>query len=150
MLKSLTIASIISTSMLAAIPALAHGPLKGAAGETIAPAFSYPLANVPGKTASAVMVTYAPGAKSAAHRHGTAFVVAYVLEGEIRSKVDDESARVYKAGESWMEKPGALHAISENASKTKPARLMAFFMADTGDQNLVTPEKAASAGEAKP
>lgn len=139
MLNTFTTAALLSASMLVAAPALAHGPVKRLPGETVSPAFSHPLATVPGKTVTALTVSYAPGAKSVAHRHGKTFVIAYVLEGAIRSKVDDQSARVYQAGESWTEMPGALHSVSENASKTKPARLIAFFTADTGDEDLVTP-----------
>jgi quercetin dioxygenase-like cupin family protein len=75
--------------------------------ETVVPAFSHPIANIPGKTLSAVVVNYAPGAKTPAHRHGQSFVVGYVLEGSIRSKVDDGQEIIYRAGESWAEKPGA-------------------------------------------
>jgi quercetin dioxygenase-like cupin family protein len=50
--------------------------------------------------------------------------------------VNDAPTRVYKAGESWSEPPGATHSISRNASKTKPAKLLAVFVADTGDKEL--------------
>jgi quercetin dioxygenase-like cupin family protein len=55
-----------------------------------------------------------------------------VLAGEIRSKVNEGPTRVYKAGESWLEPPGASHSISENASTTEPARLLAVFVAESG------------------
>ncbi|MGH6905378.1 MAG: cupin domain-containing protein, partial [Geminicoccaceae bacterium] len=47
-------------------------------------------------------------------------VVAYVLEGAIRSKVNDGPVTVYQAGESWIEPPGAAHSVSANASATEP------------------------------
>jgi quercetin dioxygenase-like cupin family protein len=84
-----------------------------------------------------MVVTYAPGSKSPPHRHGQAFVVGYVLEGAIRSQIDNGKAQVFHAGESWTEKPGVHHTVSENASETKPARLLAVFVADTKDKNLV-------------
>ena len=74
----------------------------GAQREAITPAFAYPIANVPGKTMTALIVTYAPGAKTPAHRHGQAFVVGYVLEGAIRSKLDNGEERVYRVGESGI------------------------------------------------
>ena len=46
------------------------------------------------------------------------------LEGAIRSKVNDEPERTYKAGESWTEKPGDHHQVSHNASNTEPAKLL--------------------------
>ncbi|MEW9309388.1 cupin domain-containing protein [Labrys neptuniae] len=121
----------------AATTALAHSPQSKAGGASAAPVFEQALPNVPGKTMTSVLVRYAPGGKSPAHTHSrTAFVFAYVLSGSIRSQVNGGPVKVYRAGESWFEEPGAHHQISENASKTKPASLLAVFVADTGDRNL--------------
>jgi quercetin dioxygenase-like cupin family protein len=100
-------------------------------------------ANVPGKSLVGVTVTYPPGAKSGAHRHaGSAFIVAYVMSGAIRSQVEGEPARIYHAGETWDEAPGAHHTVSENASATEPAELLAVFLLDTGDGPLTTEDNA--------
>ena len=80
---------------------------------------------------TAVEVSYAPGQSSAAHRH-PGITMAYVLEGEIRSKVGDGPERVYKTGEMFFENPGEIHAVSGNASTTKPARLLALLLAQKG------------------
>ena len=127
-------ASLLSTNM--------------AAQETNAPVsrvtkiFDRELPNVPGKSMCAVLVEYGPGAASPSHRHpSSAFIYATVLEGEIRSKVNDEPEHVYKAGESWTEVPGDYHKVSANASSTKPARLLAIFVVDTTEQELVIPDK---------
>jgi quercetin dioxygenase-like cupin family protein len=78
-----------------------------------------------------VEVDYAPGESSKAHRHpGLTF--AYVLEGEITSRVDDEAEKTYAAGEMWMETPGQLHSVSRNASPAKPAKLLAILLAEKG------------------
>jgi len=86
---------------------------------------------------TAVEVSYAPGESSAAHRH-PGITIAYVLEGEIRSKVGDDPEKVYTTGEMFIETPNQLHAISGNASKTNPARLLAILLAEEGKQ-LTTP-----------
>jgi quercetin dioxygenase-like cupin family protein len=102
--------------------------------------------NVPGKSLQAVTVTYPPGAKSAPHHHAnSAFIMAYVISGAIRSQVEGEPSRVYRAGETWSESPGAHHAVSENASATEPAELLAVFLLDTGDGPLTTDDTADSA-----
>lgn len=88
---------------------------------------------------NALEVTYAPGQSSAAHRH-PGLTIAYVLEGEIRSKVADGPERIYRAGEMFLETPNELHAVSANASDTRPARLLAILLAEKGVQ-LTTPEK---------
>ena len=101
------------------------------------------LTNVPGKSLEAVTVSYPPGAKSGAHHHAnSAFIMAYVISGAIRSQVEGEPARVYRAGETWQEAPGAHHTISENASATDPAELLAVFLIDTGDGPLTTDDVA--------
>lgn len=109
--------------------------------ETITPAFAHAIPNVPGKTITAMVVSYAPGGKTPAHQHGKAFVVGYVLEGAIRSRLDDGKEKIFHAGESWSEAPGAHHAVSDNASTTEPAKLLAIFVADSNDNDLVLIDK---------
>ena len=55
--------------------------------------------------------------------------------------MNDESRRVYRAGESFYETPGSRHPVSRNASNTKPARLLAVFVVDTDERELATPVK---------
>lgn len=119
--------------------AAAHG--DEAAHEKITPAFQHALPNVPGKVISSVVVEYQPGQKSLPHRHGEAFVVAYVLQGAIRSGVNGGPVKVYKAGESWTEQPGDHHTASANASDSEPAKLLAIFIADKEQKALVTFDK---------
>jgi quercetin dioxygenase-like cupin family protein len=82
-------------------------------------------------TVTAVEVTYGPGESSPAHRH-PGITIAYVLEGEIRSKVGDEPEKTYTAGHMFLETPGQLHAVSRNASATRPAKLLAVLLAQKG------------------
>jgi quercetin dioxygenase-like cupin family protein len=88
-------------------------------------------------SATAVEVSYAPGQSSPSHRH-PGITIAYVLEGEIRSKVGDDPERTYKTGEMFLETPGQLHAVSGNASTTRPAKLLAILLA-AKDAQLTTP-----------
>ena len=96
------------------------------------PLQSEKLPNVPGKSITAVQVSYAPGGKSTSHHHaGSVFV--YVLTGQVRSEVSGMGpAKVYKAGETFFEAPGSTHMVSENASATEPASILAVFVADDG------------------
>ena len=83
-----------------------------------------------------MVVTYEPGAASPSHHHaGTVF--AYVLEGTIRSALNDGEPRDYKAGETFTEPPCTHHAVSANASSTEPAKLLAIFVAEDGSQLTV-------------
>jgi len=101
--------------------------------------YDHVLPNVPGKSIKGVLVEYAPGGTSPAHIHPkSAFIYATVLEGAIRSQVNDGPVTTYHAGESFSEFPGDRHAVSENASATEPARLLAVFVVDTDETNLTT------------
>ena len=100
------------------------------------------LPNVPGKSIKAVLVEYGPGGFSPAHTHpSSAFIYATVLEGAIRSKVNDGPATIYRTGQSFTEMPGDRHAVSANASKTRPAKLLAVFVVDTNETELTIPSK---------
>ena len=106
-----------------------------------APKFAAEIPNIPGKSLIANEVNYAPGQADAAHTHGTAFVYVYVISGAIESKVDDGETRIYRAGESFSEPPGAMHSICRNASKTEPAKFLAVFVDDTNAKQKMTPVK---------
>ena len=119
-------------------------PQNSRQNPVVRPVFNQP-SNVAGKSLEAVTVSYAPGARSGAHHHArSAFIMAYVISGAIRSQVEGEPARVYHAGETWSEAPGAHHTVSENASATEPAELLAVFLVDSGDGPLTTDDAAKS------
>lgn len=121
-------------ALAAALPASAHG-----VGETVTVDFEKQIPNIPGKSLVSVVVDYAPGAAPSPHTHAaSAFIYAYVLSGRIESRVDDGPSRVYKAGESFHETPGSLHAVSRNASRTEPAKLLAVFVVDDSQTGALT------------
>jgi quercetin dioxygenase-like cupin family protein len=102
--------------------------------------YEHALPNVPGKSIKGVLVEYGPGGSSSAHTHPkSAFIYATVLEGAIRSSVNDGPVVTYRAGESFSEMPGDRHGVSENGSKTEPAKLLAVFVVDTDEKELTTP-----------
>jgi len=101
--------------------------------------YEHTLPNVPGKSIKAVLVEYGPGGTSSAHTHPkSAFIYATVVEGAIRSQVNDGPVIVYRTGESFSEMPGDHHGVSANASETESARLLAVFVVDTDEKNLTT------------
>lgn len=135
--QTIVLAAGAAMSLAMAMPAAAHGET-----ETVTPNFQHAIPNIPGKSLTAVIVEYPPGAASLAHRHAaSAFIYAYVVSGEIESQVNDGPKRIYHAGESFFEEPGAVHSVSRNASDTKPAKLLAVFVADSHDKTLTTPIK---------
>ncbi|GAB3086156.1 cupin domain-containing protein [Cupriavidus yeoncheonensis] len=111
-------------------------------GDTVKPNFTRAIPNIPGKSLIAVEVLYPPGGASHPHTHAkSSFIYAYVVSGSVASKVNDEPERVYRAGESFFEEPGSRHPVSRNASKTKPAKLLAVFVVDSDDKELTTNDK---------
>jgi quercetin dioxygenase-like cupin family protein len=132
------LAGLVVAAGLALTAAPAGRAASTGEGATEKPLLSEKLPNVPGKTLTVVVVDYRPGGYSAPHRHpASGFVFAYVVSGAIRSQVEGEPLRVYRVGQSWTEPPNAHHLVSANASKTRPARLIAWIIADDGAQHTV-------------
>ena len=131
----LTAATACSTSDQ---PAHAKGPTATVAStrpsETLKPLLQQALPNVKGKTFTSAIVDFPPNARAMPHRHGQAFVYAYVLEGTVRSKLDGKPVGTYHQGENWVEQPGAHHVLTENTSRTKRAKLLVIFVSNTGDK----------------
>ncbi|MCK1541671.1 cupin domain-containing protein [Bradyrhizobium sp. 179] len=131
---------LMATAVYVASFLTAHAAETAAALAKVTVVFDQALPNVPGKSMKGVLVEYGPGGSSPAHMHPrSAFIYATILEGAIRSQVNDEPAKVYRKGENFFEKPGDRHAISANASDSEPAKLLAVFVVDTADKELVTP-----------
>ncbi|WP_234018500.1 MULTISPECIES: cupin domain-containing protein [Streptomycetaceae] len=95
--------------------------------------FEQALPNVKGKTFTSAVVDYPPNGSTPPHHHGQAFVYAYVLKGAVRSQLAGEAVHTYRQGDYWIEPPGAHHVLSENASRTEPARLLVVFVSNTGE-----------------
>lgn len=121
----------LTTCVLAALLGMG-ATLLAQNDERVRKLFAGKLANVPGNTLTAEVVEYSPGGKSSLHHHAGS-VFAYVLTGSIRSQNSATGpARIYKAGESFFEPPGSDHLVSENASASEPASLLAVHVAEDG------------------
>lgn len=131
---------------LSTLPASAqhaqHASGAGLGGDAkVTVVYDHAIPNVPGKSMKGILVEYAPGGSSPPHLHAkSAFIYATVLEGEIKSQVNDGPVKIYRTGENWSENPGDHHGVSANASTTKPARILAVFVVDSSEknQNLTT------------
>jgi quercetin dioxygenase-like cupin family protein len=85
----------------------------------------------PGQEGSMVTVEYAPGASSAEHRHN-AHTFVYVLEGSIVMQVKGGKEVTLVPGQTFYESPQDIHTVSKNASATKPAKFLVFFVKEKG------------------
>ena len=124
-----------STSALLVQALLSNAQTAG--GRKIVFEHDLPDLNLKDWSVTVVEVSYAPGESSGAHRH-PGITIAYVLEGEVRSKVGNDLEKLYTTGQMFLETPNQVHAVSRNASATKPARLLAVMLAEKGKQ-LTTP-----------
>jgi quercetin dioxygenase-like cupin family protein len=114
-----------------------RGQAQGQAASAPAPrppVFTHDLPNVnlDGWEVTVRHVDYPPGRVGAAHRH-PGFVLAYVLEGAVITKISGQGEeKTYTVGQMFYEQPGATHEVSKNASQTEPAKLLAMIFAKKG------------------
>jgi quercetin dioxygenase-like cupin family protein len=93
---------------------------------------SLPNVNLDGWEVTVSHVDYPPGRVGNPHHHA-GFVLAYVLQGAVVTKVTGQGPeRVYNTGQMFYEQPGATHEVSRNASQTEPAKLLAMIFAKKG------------------
>lgn len=145
----MTINALAALVLLTATPSYAQDTgsggsisLAGSKDAKVTEVYKHAIPGVPGKSVRGVLVEYGPGGYSPSHTHAkSALIYATVLEGEIRSKVNDGPEKTYRTGENWTEMPGDHHAVSANASQTKPAKILAVFIVDDQDAMLTQPDK---------
>lgn len=115
------------------LPICAADASSGSSLDKVEVITSHALPDMPGKRVTIVRVTYGPGGFTPPHRHaGT--VTAYITKGHIRSQLEGGPVETFEVGQSFFEPPGAIHAVSANASNTEMAELIAVFVADEGAQ----------------
>jgi len=122
---------LIESASLLLLPGALLAAETPAEGAKVVFQHDLPDVKVKGWSVTAVEVTYAPGGSSPPHRH-PGITIVYVLEGEVRSKVGDDPEKTYAVGEMFLETPGQLHAVSGNASATRPAKILAVLLSEKG------------------
>jgi quercetin dioxygenase-like cupin family protein len=116
--------------------------LPGSKDAKVTQVYQHKLPDVPGKSMKGVLVEYGPGGYSPSHTHAkSAIIYATVIEGAVRSQVNDGPVKTYRTGENWTELPGSHHRVSANASDTQPAKILAVFVVDDADAVLTIPDK---------
>jgi len=87
--------------------------------------------DLPGREGVMLVVNYPPGDSSPKHRHN-AHTFVYVLEGSIVMQVEGGEKVTLSPGGTFYETPDDIHVVSMNASDTKPARALVFFVKKEG------------------
>ena len=105
-------------------------------GAKILPLLAKDLTGIEGKEGVMLTVEYAPGASSTRHRHNAQTFV-YVLEGSVVMQVEGGAAITLGPGQTFYESPSDIHAVSKNASDSKPAKFLVFFVKDKGAMPVV-------------
>jgi quercetin dioxygenase-like cupin family protein len=95
----------------------------------VTPLMTKELSGIAGKEATMVTVEYGPGGSSAEHRHN-AHTFVYVLEGALVMQVKGGKEVTVGPGQTFYESPEDVHTVSRNASATKAARFLVFFVKD--------------------
>jgi quercetin dioxygenase-like cupin family protein len=97
----------------------------------VTPLLSKDLTGFPGKEGTLITVVYPPGGSETIHRHN-AQVFVYVLQGSVVMQVRGGKEMILTAGQTFYESLTDIHVIGRNASKTEPAKFIAFFVKDKG------------------
>jgi quercetin dioxygenase-like cupin family protein len=95
------------------------------------------LADLPGREVRITLLDLMPGHASPPHRHPGHHVFGYIVDGTYEWKIDDGAMKTFKPGEAFYEPPGALHAVSRNASATDRAKVVVFMVADAKQPSTV-------------
>jgi quercetin dioxygenase-like cupin family protein len=122
--------------MKLALMALCLAIVASAEDAKVTPLMTKELTGIAGKEASMLTVEYAPGASSAVHRHN-AHTFVYVLEGSVVMQVKGGKEVTLGPGQTFYESPEDIHTVSKNASSTKPAKFLVFFVKDKGAPGTV-------------
>jgi quercetin dioxygenase-like cupin family protein len=102
----------------------------------VAPLMSKDLTECPGKESVMITVEYPPGHSDEIHRHN-AYAFVYVLEGSVVMQVRGVKEVTLTPGQTFYEGPDDIHIVGRNASKTKRAKFVAFFVKNKGAPILV-------------
>ena len=102
----------------------------------VTPLFSKDLTDLPAKEGVMLMIEYPPGSSDPIHRHN-AHGFIYVLEGSIVMQVRGGKEVTLTPGQTFYEGPEDVHVVGRNASQTKPAKFIVFFVKDKGAPVLV-------------
>ena len=103
---------------------------------SVTPLTSKDLPDFPGKEVLMITVEYPPGSMDPIHRHN-AHAFVYVLEGSIIMQVKGGKEVTLTPGQTFYEGPDDVHVVGRNASSTKPAKFVVFFIKDKGAPVLV-------------
>ncbi|HEY1949818.1 MAG TPA: cupin domain-containing protein [Bryobacteraceae bacterium] len=123
-MKSLLILLCLATGVLAA------------ADTKVTPLMTKDLTGIAGKEGVMLTVEYAPGASDNMHRHN-AHTFVYVLEGSVVMQVKGGQQVTLGPGQTFYESPEDIHTVGRNASNTRPARFLVFFVKDKGAPALI-------------
>ena|ERR1041385_2256672 len=123
------------TRLILALAFLVSGTLTAQQAK-VTELLSKDLTNIPGKEGLMITVEYPPGSSDPIHRHN-AHAFIYVLEGSIVMQVRGGKEMTLTPGQTFYEGPDDVHVVGRNASKTKPAKFVVFFVKDKGAPLLV-------------
>lgn len=125
---------------LVAVATLACGVAQSSSDTQVTELFTQQLADLPGKQALVLRVSYPPGGQDEIHRHD-AHAFVYVLEGTIRMQLKGQPEKIVKAGEVFYEGPNDVHIVGRNASATEPAKFVVVLIKKQGAP-VLTPVKS--------
>ena len=135
-MKNKTLMLVVLVLMPGTLMAQQSSPASQAPQASVMSLVSKDLREFPGKEGLVITVEYPPGAVDPIHRHN-AHAFVYVLEGSIIMQVKGGKEVTLTPGQTYYEGPDDVHVVGKNASSTKPAKFVVFFVKDKGAPVLV-------------
>lgn len=130
---------LLALAFSASAVAQEHSHAAAAPQPTVTQVAAEALPEIPGKEIVLLAVEYPPGGADPVHRHD-AHALVYVLEGSIVMGVAGGKEVTLIAGQTFHEGPKDLHTVGRNASKTQPAKFLAFLVKDTDKPAFIPTE----------
>jgi quercetin dioxygenase-like cupin family protein len=130
-------ALIVMLNGIALVPAWSQ---QQSPATKVTPLLKQVLAELPGREVVVLTLDIPPGGGSPPHRHPGHHIFGFVLEGTYRIKLDQGAETIVNKGETFYEAPGQLHAVSANASRSEPAKVLVFIVAESG-KPITVPER---------
>jgi len=102
----------------------------------VTPLMTEALEQIPGKVVKMLIVEYPPGGSTDKHRHPGAYILVYVLEGQLEMQVKGKPVVQLGPGQTYFETPEDIHTVARNLSANESARFLVVFIQDEGQAVL--------------
>jgi quercetin dioxygenase-like cupin family protein len=95
-----------------------------------------PAANPPVRLVKGARIRFAPGQPTGLHRHPVS-TCGVVTKGSFTFQIEGEAPRRLETGDAFFEPARRTILQFDNASKSEPAEIVCYYLADTSDRPAI-------------